>query len=133
MGRVGGGDEWDGGGDGCGSGVDGTGPASKFVGTKWHQMRGFQTVKGHCILPAIDVDLEVLVSSGQDSVGPIIWLLQGLAHGVMMNKDMGARGEILADMYVYCGRTGVALMSRIVSLRRATSVVRSGGMSVVLC
>ena len=65
-------------------------------------MSGFQAVKGHCILPAIDVDLEVLVSSGQDSVGPIIilWLLQGLAHGVVTNKDVGARGEILADMYV---------------------------------
>ena len=63
-------------------------------------MSGFQTVQGHCILPAVDVNLEVLVSSGKNSVGPIVWLLQGLAHCVVTDEDMSARGEILTHMYV---------------------------------
>ena len=41
---------------------------------------------------SIDIYLEVLVTSGENSVGATLWLLQGLA--------MGAQGEILADMYV---------------------------------
>ena len=57
-------------------------------------------VQGNCVLPAIDVNLAVLASSGQDSVGPIIWLLQGLTHSVVANEDVGTRGEILADMYI---------------------------------
>ena len=44
---------------------------------------------GNCVLPAIDVNLEVLGSSGQDSVGPVIWLLQGLTHSVVANEDVG--------------------------------------------
>ena len=39
---------------------------------------------------SIDVDLEVLVSSSKDSVGPVVWLLQGLPHRIMADKDMGA-------------------------------------------
>ena len=68
-------------------------------------MSGFQTVQGHCILPAIDVDLEVLASSDKNSVGPIVWLLRGggggggLAHWVVTDEDLSARGEILTDMY----------------------------------
>ena len=52
---------------------------------------------------SIDVDLEVLVSSSKDSVGPVVWLLQGLPHHIMADKDMGARGEIFADMYIPFG------------------------------
>ena len=48
---------------------------------------------------SIDIYLEVLVSSGENSVRAILWLLQGLA--------MGAQGEILADMYVLLGLGGI--------------------------